>query len=91
MVLGLIRRNFPFSWLYAILSTEYRNIVVSKKAIVSVSIVLAEDTDLYISSSGKCNMTSFGDTDLVQGLRESFLEEITFNPKYGRKGGEGRR
>lgn len=66
-------------------------IVVSKKAIVSASIGVAEDRDHYLSRSRKCKRTSFGGIDLVQGLREGLLEEIMFNPKYRRKRVEGRR
>lgn len=61
--------------------------MVSKKAVASASIGLAEVTDHYISSSRKCT----GGTNLDQGLKEGFLEEITFNPKYGRKRVEGKR
>lgn len=52
---------------------------------VSTSISLAEDTDHCINSTKNCNRSLLWGLNLVQGLREGFLKEVTFNPRCGRK------
>lgn len=64
---------------------EHGSIVVSEKAMVSASVSLAEDTDHNISSSKKCDRSQLRDPNLIQGLREGFLKDVTFNPRCGRK------
>lgn len=50
---------------------EHGSIMVSKKAVVSASISLAEDTDHDISSSKKCDRSHGGPTSF-KGLEKVF-------------------